>query len=161
MVCPFSVDHCIVYTSISDFWLSLWYHNIFLHSNVFECILNDLSLERKKQGSMNTNALLKIYYLCFTVDIYNRKSNYLGKTANLSRVASNETVYKWNSRTWHRQDTNNTTLLVHYKLTNDSRYKEVHGEEEYDYKLKIKNFGEKTSKCIIPVLMDGMMTNCI
>lgn len=70
----------------------------------------------------------------------------LNKTAKLSCVASNETVYKLNSRTWLRQDTTDTTVLVHYKLTNDLRYEEVHGEEEYEYVLKIKNFGEKDLK---------------
>ena len=95
---------------------------------------------------MNTNALLK-YIICFSVSISITESPIvLGQTAKLSCVASNETVYKLNSRTWQRQDTNNTTTLVHYKLTTDSRYKEVHGEEEYEYILKIKNFGGKDLK---------------
>ena len=89
---------------------------------------------------MNTNALL----LFFSVSISITESPIiLGQTAKLSCVASNENVYKLNSRTWIRHDKGKPTTLFHHKQTNYSRIQEVHGEEEYEYILKISNFGEK------------------
>ena len=67
----------------------------------------------------------------------------LGQTAKLSCFASNENVYKLNSRTWIRHDKGIPTTLFHHKQTSYSRIQEVHGEEEYEYILKISNFGEK------------------